>query len=147
MSGERIKITLKAGHHRLASETPLNATSVFQGTRTSIAKKPYIFVIFRVCVVGGGGGPVPCLPSGSALVLPHDAMGCSKECDCGSSCFRMLKGDVLMKPTPSPDTQSNGDPRKQRDAVNWKKLNVKSTYVYKVHDNLFTLIALRVNSI
>ena len=37
----------------------------FQGIRTSIAKKPYIFVIFR----GGGSRPPP--PSGSELaVLP-----------------------------------------------------------------------------
>ena len=31
---------------------------VFQGIRTSLAKKPYIYVIFQV----GGGGPNPCPP-------------------------------------------------------------------------------------
>ena len=35
----------------------------FQGIRTSIAKKPYIFVIFS-----GGGVWTPCPPSGSAYV-------------------------------------------------------------------------------
>ena len=37
---------------------------IFQGIRISIAKKPYIFVIFR----GGGGGPelLPPTPCGSA---------------------------------------------------------------------------------
>ena len=94
----------------------------FQGSRTSIAKKPYNFVI------QGGADPLP--PSGSTNALPHGAVGCSKVYDCGSSCFRMLKGDVLMMPkSPSPDTQSNGDHSKQTTVVNWKKLNVKSTYV------------------
>ena len=62
------------GHHRpaqrnaiemayrsRADDVPLNA-GFFQGIRTSIAKKPYIFVIFQ----GGSGPPVP--PSGSANV-------------------------------------------------------------------------------
>ena len=35
---------------------------IFHEIRTSIAKKPYIFVIFG----GGGGGPDPCPLSGSA---------------------------------------------------------------------------------
>ena len=70
---ERIKIPLSAGHHRPASETPFNAVSlagwwvhkikcwldrfvIFQGIRTSIAKKPYIFVmIFQ----RGSGPPAP----------------------------------------------------------------------------------------
>ena len=74
-----------------------------------------IFCIFSVCVCGGGGGgggvrtlcPVP---SGSAQALHHDAVCCSKVCDYGTSCFLMLKGDVLMKPKPpSLDDQSNGD--------------------------------------
>ena len=45
---------------------------IFQGIRTSIAKKSYMFVIFQ----GGGGGsgpPVP--PSGSAYVW-HDFLAC-----------------------------------------------------------------------
>ena len=36
---------------------------IFQGIRASIAKKPYVFVIFRG---GGGGVRTPCPPSGSA---------------------------------------------------------------------------------
>ena len=63
--GERIQIPLKAGHHRLASETPFKwrfgrrpimvqhlIFMIYQGIRasTSIAKKPYSFVIFQ----GGG---------------------------------------------------------------------------------------------
>ena len=36
---------------------------IFKGIRTSIAKKPYIFVIFQV---GGGGGGGPNPVSGSA---------------------------------------------------------------------------------
>ena len=72
--GERIQISQKAGHHRPASETPLNGVSLacwwwpnvecwlgrfweFQGIRSSIAKKFYVFVIFQV------GG---CPPYGSA---------------------------------------------------------------------------------
>ena len=70
-----IKIPLKAGHHRPASETPfkwrfagmsmmvklcmnsgLVAFLIFQGIRTIIAKKPLIFVILW------GGGPDPLDP-------------------------------------------------------------------------------------
>ena len=40
----------------------LNAGLVFQVFWTSIAKKPYIVVIF-VCVCGGGGGSGPPVPS------------------------------------------------------------------------------------
>ena len=86
MRGKRIQIALKASHHRLASETPLNGVSqvgrlwatiecwlgsfvIFQRVRTSIAKKPYIFVIFH----GGGGVRTPCPPSGSAHEMPHNA--------------------------------------------------------------------------
>ena len=36
----------------------------FKAIQTSIAKEPYIFVIFQG--VGGGGSPTPCPPSGSA---------------------------------------------------------------------------------
>ena len=36
----------------------LGSFVIFQGIRTSIAKKPYIFVIFQ----GGGGGPDPLSP-------------------------------------------------------------------------------------
>ena len=74
---ERIKIPPSAGHHQPASETPFNDVSlagrsvhkikcwldrfvIFQGIWTSIAKKPYIFVIFQ----RGFGPPAP--PSGSA---------------------------------------------------------------------------------
>ena len=41
---------------------------IFQVSPTSIAKRPYSFVIFQcVCVGGGGGGgPDPLPPSGSA---------------------------------------------------------------------------------
>ena len=38
---------------------------------TSIAKKPYIFVIFR-----GGGVEPPVLPSGSAHDMPHTGTAC-----------------------------------------------------------------------
>ena len=81
MRGKRIQIALKAGHHRPASETHLMAFrwgaddgptlkdgfgsfEIFQGVPTSIAKKPYIFVKFQG--MGGGGGPAPLSPSGSA---------------------------------------------------------------------------------
>ena len=66
---EWIQIPLKSGHHWPASETQfkwcwtLNGTFViFQGIRTSIAKKPYTFVIFQ----GGGSGPSVPPHSGSA---------------------------------------------------------------------------------
>ena len=45
---------------------------IFQGIRTSIAKKPYIFVIFH----GGGGMEPPVLPSGSAHDMPHTGTAC-----------------------------------------------------------------------
>ena len=71
MSGERIQISLKAGHHRPASGTPfkwpfaggrclpniecwLVSFVIFQGLRTSIAKKPCSIVIFQK-----GGDPDP----------------------------------------------------------------------------------------
>ena len=38
----------------------------FWGIQTSIAKKPYIFVIFQGGGGGGGGGQDPCPPSESA---------------------------------------------------------------------------------
>ena len=53
-----IKILLKAGQHGPSSEMPLewrltlNAGSVFQGIRTSIAKKPCIFMFFQGVKVG-----------------------------------------------------------------------------------------------
>ena len=62
MRGGRIQIPLLAGHHRPASDTPfqwsniecwLGSIVVFKGIQTSIAKEPYIFVIFQ----GGGSGP------------------------------------------------------------------------------------------
>ena len=53
---KKIAFRLRAG-----GGPTLNASLVFQGIPTSIAKKPYIFVIFQ----GGGSGP-PALPSGSA---------------------------------------------------------------------------------
>ena len=37
----------------------LGSLVIFQGIRTSIAKKPYIFVIFRGGGGGGSGPPVP----------------------------------------------------------------------------------------
>ena len=70
MERERIRIPLKAGHHRPARETfrwwadngpTLNAGSVFQGIRTSIAEKPYIIVIFQ-----GSPDPLPPPPPGPA---------------------------------------------------------------------------------
>ena len=74
--GKKIQIALKTGYHRSASERHLNSVSlagqwwpniecwlgsfvVFQGIRTSIAKKPYVFVIFRRGVL------TSCPPSGS----------------------------------------------------------------------------------
>ena len=78
---ERIQISQKAGRWWPTSETPLNGVSLacwwwpnvecwlgsfweFQGIRSSIAKKFYVFVIFQVGGGGGGGGDCP--PSGSA---------------------------------------------------------------------------------
>ena len=69
---ERNQIPRKAGLHWLASEMPLNGFSlagqrwpniecwlgslvIFQGIQTSIARKPYIFVVFQ----GVSGPPVP----------------------------------------------------------------------------------------
>ena len=77
MSANRIKKPLLAGHHRPASERPLKwrfsgvpmmslhwiwigSFVILKGIRTRIAKKPYIFVIYRGG--GGGGGPDPLSP-------------------------------------------------------------------------------------
>ena len=66
MREERIQISLKVDHHQLTSKTPfkwrlagrpmmaqhqcwLGSFVNFQGIRTSIAKKHYIFVIFQGC--------------------------------------------------------------------------------------------------
>ena len=46
---------------------------IFQGIRTSIAKKAYIYVIFR----GGGGGPDSLPPSGSAHDLNFERTHCT----------------------------------------------------------------------
>ena len=77
MSGERIQIPLKAGHHRPASETPfkwpagrwwpyiecwLGSFVIFQGSRTSIAKEPYSFVNLRERGVGTHFPPPPLDP-------------------------------------------------------------------------------------
>ena len=80
-----IRISLKSGQYRSASETPfkwrfaggpimpniefwLGSFVIFQGIRISIAKKPFIFVISQ------GGVRTPCPPppppSGSAHVEP-----------------------------------------------------------------------------
>ena len=76
MSGERIQIPLKAGHHRPASATPFNGVSlagrwwpniecwhgtfvIWQEIRTSIAKEPYSFVIFQRCMREGVRTPPP----------------------------------------------------------------------------------------
>ena len=74
MREERNQIALKAGHHQPASETSFYlmafrwqandgptfagsvAFAIFQGIWTCIAKKPYIFVIFRGGGEGGGSG-------------------------------------------------------------------------------------------
>ena len=78
MRGGRFQIPLLAGHQRPASETPFKWRFAggpmmakhwmpswylfdFKGIRTSIAKEPYIFVIF----FRGGGFWTPCPPSGS----------------------------------------------------------------------------------
>ena len=63
MRGERIKIKLKAG-------PTLNAILVFLGIRTSIAEKPYIFVIFQ----RGSAPPVP-----PPLLDPHMALVCANK--------------------------------------------------------------------
>ena len=72
MRGKRIHIALKASHHLPPGKRHLNGISlagrswpniecwlgsfvIFQGVRTSIAKKLYIFVIFQ-----GEGGSDPC---------------------------------------------------------------------------------------
>ena len=77
MRGKRIQISLQAGHHRRLNgvslagrwwpniECWLCSFVIFQGIQTSIAKKPYIFVIFQV---EGSGPPAP---SGSAHVSLH----------------------------------------------------------------------------
>ena len=72
MRGGWIQIPLLAGHWWPASETPFKLRFAggpimaqhwmlelwdFKGIRTSIDKKPYIFVIFQG--LGGGGGPDP----------------------------------------------------------------------------------------
>ena len=76
--GERIQISLKAGHHRPASETPLNGISLacrwwpnvecwpgrfdnFRGSGPVLLRNS-IFLWFS----GGGGVRTPCPPSGSA---------------------------------------------------------------------------------
>ena len=60
MRGGRIKVPLLAGHD--GSTLKLAGQFYdFQGIRTSIAKKPYDFVIFQ-----GGSDPLPPPPSGSA---------------------------------------------------------------------------------
>ena len=62
MRGGTIKRPLKVCHHRPDSVTPfecwLGGFVIFQGIRTCIAKKPFIFVIFQ----GGGGGSGPPVP-------------------------------------------------------------------------------------
>ena len=72
---EWIQIPLKSGHHWPASKTPFKwcftgvpmmaqhwMLGIFQGIRTSISKKPYIFVAFHGGGGGGGGGPDPLPP-------------------------------------------------------------------------------------
>ena len=56
----------KYHYKRFASETPLpdiecwlGSSVIFQGIRTSIVKKPYIFVIFKFLRGGGIQTPVP----------------------------------------------------------------------------------------
>ena len=99
MTRGRIQILLKAGHRQYASETPfewrqmafrwradavgpsLNARMVaviFQGIRTRVAEKPYIFAIFQ----GGGGA------SGSADVLWRRIVWCPTIFYCCSHCIR-----------------------------------------------------------
>ena len=77
MRGGRIQDPLLAGHHRPASETPLNGVSIAgrcwpnieswlsscdfsRGSGPVLLENPIFFVIFQ----GGSGPPVP--PSGSA---------------------------------------------------------------------------------
>ena len=55
-----------AGRRLPNIECCLGSFVIFQGIWTSIAKKPFIFVIFQ----GGGGDLDPCPPSGSA----HDRL-------------------------------------------------------------------------
>ena len=78
LKAERMRIPLKAGHHRPASETPLKlrlaglqieswhgSFVIFQGSGPAmLLKKPFIFVIFQR---GGGAGPLS--PSGSDHVF------------------------------------------------------------------------------
>ena len=52
MRGGRIQIPLLAGYQWPNIECLLGSFVIFQGIRTSIAKEPYIFVIFQ-----GGGDP------------------------------------------------------------------------------------------
>ena len=61
------------------NECWLESFAIFHGNRTSIAKKPYIFVIFQ----GGVGTPFP--PSGSAHVMhklryPYQRIGSRLSC-------------------------------------------------------------------
>ena len=52
---ERIQIALKAGHQSWPNiECWLGSFVFFQWIQTSIAKKPYVFLIFQVCVGEGG---------------------------------------------------------------------------------------------
>ena len=60
---------------------------IFQGIRTSIAKKPYSFVIFQV------GGPDPCPSSGSA----HELYGIKKTITNAGSPIRMTRYKIQRK--------------------------------------------------
>ena len=75
--GERIQISLKAGHHRSASETPLNGVSLAchdvptLNVGLVVLRIPgdpvqYCLEILYFCDFSGGGGVrTPCPPSGS----------------------------------------------------------------------------------
>ena len=75
MRGERIRISLKAGNHRPASENgpTLNAGLVAMCI-SSIAKDPYSFVIFH----GGMDPPVP--PLDPCIVSDVACIGVIRVC-------------------------------------------------------------------
>ena len=57
--------TTKSGHHRPTNACWLGSSVIFQEIRTSIGKKPYIFVIFQ-------GGPYPLSPPLDPCMNTHN---------------------------------------------------------------------------
>ena len=110
--GGRIQIPLLAGHQRPACETPFNAFRwraddsnmecwlgsflIFQGISTSIAKEPYIFVIFQG---RGGGGPLAPPLDPHMYVFAKSSLNTRTDVSSGGPlclCFRLsLSASIL----------------------------------------------------